>query len=449
NNNSYNNNNSNNNNNDNCTLNKCLYYKSEQHNSTGNFQKNMHLFYGISVIVKSVYEHNNTVYEYPLNKAFNIIVKKKKNNKILTFFLNNAIFNILPQHINFFYYMYSLYFVHYIEKKSYTFRNFLRKKIKRKDYYTCGTENEFFFVNIILNVCSFNLFCIDPNFDINNYVDNEYIVTKMASSSHHIHKNNVLNEGITKLLISDQKKTITPHLLLPINFSLNMKYVIKISNQINVNKEKEIKKNIPNEHYIFLSNTKVCFNDYTNVLKNILTFEEEKKKNRNNKNKQNESNSKTISPYDIILTIIDKQMHIHIIKKAKIIFFNFFIYQLYLAIRKIIYIEHIQLSSKKNIRKKFKTEKKKKKHNFYHLLLKNMEEKLQSGYNSKNNYTNVCYDTYSSNVNFCNNNNFKYKIKSIYNNINRLKHLIRLDIYTGITFVIIPANSCSSTSGCT
>ncbi|CRH01156.1 conserved Plasmodium membrane protein, unknown function [Plasmodium relictum] len=359
-------------------------------------------FFLNDITFKSTYYDNNILYEYILNDKTNIILKKGKEKNLLTIYLNNFICNLSALHINFFFYIYSVYCFN-IKKRLYYIRNPLRKKNKKVK--NTNLNNSFFFLSLIVSNCSLRLFCISYNF----YIDNNNV---------HILKKE--KEKLTYIL-----------------FTFDLKYILKINEET----KKLNKANMIYLNYFYFNNVKIQMKECTNILRNLCIF---KKKKRISNNKKDN----IINNYDFSIKIKDKKIYVDILNKAKIIFLNFVIYQIYLAIRRIIYLYNINVKSK-NVIKKFKKEKKKIKRNVYNFLLKKMKyennsHKSRNDFHYLNNfftdfYINKTDEKYLTKEYFYlkhfNKNNFKYKLKSVYNNDSMLKYLIQIKLKCKVTFI--------------
>ncbi|VTZ70393.1 conserved Plasmodium protein, unknown function [Plasmodium chabaudi chabaudi] len=390
------------------------------------------------IIVKSVYLENNTLYEYNLNDKINIALKiKNKENEygIVTIYFNNSTWYLLPEHVNFFYYIYSIYCTN-MKKYAYLLRNPMRKKVKR----ITEIENNFpFFVNVIANNCNINLFCISEDFKANTMGTN--IEGKRVT---HTYNNAINNELITVKNEMGLKKKLKP-----IKISFDLKYILKIESE-----KEEIRRFFYKYYnYFFLGNVNIRFNYYKNLLKNVLVFKNEKARKKKDKSLFCMNNQGKIeNNYDLLIKIVNKNIYVNIFNKAKILFINCIIYQIYIATRRIVYLQDTNNLKMKESIKKFKLIKKKRKNNIYNVLLKKLKYPInQIGCTeeiknySENNYTlgsgyNHKHIIYRNIKKYCNSyeicrNNFLSKITSKYNNYKSLKYLIQIKIKSKIHFI--------------
>ncbi|CAD2101335.1 conserved Plasmodium protein, unknown function [Plasmodium vinckei brucechwatti] len=415
---------------------RCIFY-SEQNNYEQNSIASFD-FLVKDIIVKSVYLENNILYEYNLNDKIDIVLKiKNKENEygIATIYFNNSTWYLLPEHVNFFYYIYSIYCTN-MKKYAYLLRNPMRKKVKRIAEIK---DNFLFFVNVIANNCNINLFCISEDFKANTMGTN--IEEKRA-----IH---TCNNAINNKLIAVENEMCLKKKLKPIKISFDLKYILKIESE----KEEIRRFFFKYYNYFFLGNVNIQFNYYKNLLKNVLVFKNEKARKKKDKSFfYMNSQGKIENNYDVLIKIINKNIYVNIFNKAKILFINCIIYQIYVATRRIIYLQDTNNLKMKESIKKFKLIKKKRKNNIYNVLLKKLKYPInQIGCTeeiknySENNYTlgsgyNHKHIIYRNIKKYCNcyeicRNNFLNKITSKYNNYKSLKYLIQIKIKSKIQFI--------------
>ncbi|KEG04830.1 hypothetical protein YYE_00405 [Plasmodium vinckei vinckei] len=424
----------------------CIFYSEQNNYEQNNYEQNNYEQNAIAsfdflvkdIIVKSVYLENNILYEYNLNDKIDIVLKIKNIENeygIATIYFNNSIWYLLPEHVNFFYYIYSIYCTN-MKKYAYLLRNPMRKKVKRIAEIK---DNFLFFVNVIANNCNINLFCISEDFKANTMGTN--VQEKRA-----IH---TCNNATNNKLITVENEMYLKKKLKPIKISFDLKYILKIESE----KEEIRRFFFKYYNYFFLGNVNIRFNYYKNLLKNVLVFKNEKARKKKDKSLfYMNSQGKIENNYDMLIKIINKNIYVNIFNKAKMLFINCIIYQIYIAARRIVYLKDTNNLKMKESIKKFKLIKKKRKNNIYNVLLKKLKypinqigctEEIKN--HSENNYTlgsgyNHKHIIYRNIKKYCNSyeicrNNFLNKITSKYNNYKSLKHLIQIKIKSKIQFI--------------